>query len=336
MSSLQIDMVIDSQGTAVEDQIYVAQRRRHAVTTIPRDELIPPKRIRQLDDPRRRKPGWRMNLAVEFAKHSETVVDHDRCDDPLVMETLVPFQRALNGVMKRHQYSRSLSETYPGPYWAHMVRHDTIGDRFIVEAYICADASIEDIAAKLDVDPESVWWYEHMYFDVRRHLDNSTWMHTYVFHPAFQTMNCADGVWKAIAWKNALGVHGLEAIANIAEGGSPQADAWLSRTQQMKQVQDVVELFLGSKYTRFDRNNALMGYQSHLSYNLAAESHEALNPAEEHLATVFRAIPGQLSKLSAQEPVGVETNDRNAKLASLFEDRLAANQLKAREAQTVG
>jgi hypothetical protein len=130
-------------------------------------------------------------------------------------------------------------DAFPYMYEAFRLRHD-LDLRAIVEAFILAGETDEQIAQRYGFHPESVGWYEAMYFHVRDRLESVTWVLKSIggilgSRPPL----AADGVLTReqirLTWK-VFGYYGgpsiLEAVLGVLSPGAKQPqqiDAWIDQ-----------------------------------------------------------------------------------------------------------
>lgn len=141
-----------------------------------------------------RSPRWRYDHCLSLVEHSPRPKPASPKDDQYVRtyrRFLLRFHREdATSDSQRHQ----LFSANPGLYYAHSLYHQNDTEwRSILEARILTGASDEDIAETLGTLPETVDWYEQLFFNVRDRIDKQDWIvKTVIGTPAARLANRYD------------------------------------------------------------------------------------------------------------------------------------------------
>lgn len=133
-----------------------------------------------------RRPDWRFERVLKMVDRHPTPGRSTKKDDEYV--------RGLrNFILRYRQYTEEQRERLcyenPGLYFAWLI-HDRASDdqdwemAFMVQSRILARQTDMEIAIEVDTIPETIRWYEHLFFDVRSRLRARDWITKHVLVPA--------------------------------------------------------------------------------------------------------------------------------------------------------
>jgi len=343
MPSLLVDCVQKADGSYEAEDAYIVSKRKAQTMYSSADSNLPPKRIRRkyFCDPTKNAPNWRMELVKNLVGPS-TDFNYDakmgiyRGDDSIVADTLSKYQVHLNMSKNNPSQLSLLKEEFPGPHWAMLINSKNDVERYAIEAYICTGISDAKIAEKFDVDPNDIWWYRKMYFDIDANIDNPVWMNLHVFAPMFTLEETARaGLWRVIGWKHVLGEMGLDSYIDIARKTETDVMEHVQWLTENKHIRDTAELLMSTKHSRFDRSEAFTGYMMLITDRKNRENTGPVSTAEDQIHSLLSLIPGAMSKTPRSETIIVEDH-KGVDMESLFKTKIEAKKKKAQEARTVG
>lgn len=132
-----------------------------------------------------RSPQWRWDRVLEMARRGPTPFRCSRRDDAYIRAGH-KFNRAL-GNREEESERRELFWDTPGLFYAWQIfdKHteDATGGQ-IIQARLLARQSNEEIAKAMSTIPETIEWYEAMFFNVSDRLDNRDWITAQILLPA--------------------------------------------------------------------------------------------------------------------------------------------------------
>lgn len=139
-------------------------------------------------DPRRfdphRRPDWRFERVLQLADRQPVPGRCTKRDDDHVRKMKSFLLRWRN----RSESSREeLLFENPGLYYAYSLHENETDDHeleFIIQSRLLAGQPVEEIAEALGTMPETVSWYEAIFFNVSERLGNHDWVVKHILLPA--------------------------------------------------------------------------------------------------------------------------------------------------------
>jgi len=156
----------------------------------------------------RRPPHWRWAVAHSCSMRPRNYKGKriTRNEDRFIFES-VDYMR-----MKRSNPAAAIARYRP-LYEAESIYFNAspMSEKWAIEAWLCAKASDEEIAARFCLDdPKTVTYYKRLYFDIEYYQENDVQMFLNVMSPAKKSSDPGDDyqyVWKMVGYKH--GVAGL-------------------------------------------------------------------------------------------------------------------------------
>lgn len=123
-----------------------------------------------------REPKWRLNRVLTLVDHEPRPLRSSRRrDDAYIMayrKFLLKFRTC-----EDDEARLAMFPAFPGLFYAHLLYYHPDREwRALVEACILAGMPDEEVAAELSTLPETVTWYERIFFNVRDRLDCEIWI----------------------------------------------------------------------------------------------------------------------------------------------------------------
>jgi hypothetical protein len=228
--------------------------------TVMLEEPVLPDRLTANPDAEFDRPDWRW-LSAEFLRQERAgglaLVDAEqrwinRRLDPLVSTRLLPFLAAYNSDLGPDA-KEALMDSYPGIYWAVKTHESDIITRYFIEAFLMGGADHKNVAVELGTDPNYVWHYEKMFFDIADKRDNARWMEAKVVVPAILT--CPTNYHRqGILWKVIALSYGWEVFsrnAGMYRAMDPQILHQLRELIHSKNNESALIVELTRRITRF-------------------------------------------------------------------------------------
>jgi len=133
------------------------------------------------NDPRRLW-NWRAQRASALVKSGVNTTTLEAYDDDFVLVFTDMLSRREK--VTSEQAWKRIASRYKGAWdaWS-FYRTQSVMTKHLLEAWILADCSDEEIAQLFAMTPAGVRWYEKMYCDVRSRLRNRMFITTYILHP---------------------------------------------------------------------------------------------------------------------------------------------------------
>lgn len=128
------------------------------------------------------KPNWRQQRVLRMLQ----AVPPERCkryDD----EWIKGYKKYLHLWRASESNRTDLMQEYPGIYFAHLIYEGQVRDHdmnLIIEARLLSGASYEEIADTCKTIPETIEWYEKLFFNVQSFLTHHDWILREVLIPA--------------------------------------------------------------------------------------------------------------------------------------------------------
>ena len=129
------------------------------------------------------RPDWRFERVLKLVGRVPTPGRTTKLDDEYIKQARAFMLKWRKGESFREQL---LSED-PGLYYAYMVYDNLHTDpevRFMLEARLLSGQPAEEIAEALKTLPETVSWYEKLFFNTRPFLKHHDWIVKHVLLPA--------------------------------------------------------------------------------------------------------------------------------------------------------
>lgn len=140
-----------------------------------------------------RTPSWRTDRALELVQHRPEPL---RCSRKRDDEYIREYRSFLLKYFRCHTDDgrANLSSGNPGLFYAHVMHHhpDT-EQRAIIQARLLAGLDNEQIAKYWHTLPETIEWYERLFFNVRDRLDAHDWVVKAVLGTAANRISVGDG-----------------------------------------------------------------------------------------------------------------------------------------------
>jgi hypothetical protein len=129
-----------------------------------------------------RPPDWRFQRVLDVVRHRTKQFNRQQDDD--LTRAGYDFVAAMDKVKTEGQYD-DLFLANVGLMFAYnmYMDADAADIRFVIEARILARQSDEKIANKLGTCPETIFWFEKMFFNVRGRLGKRDWIVNTVLKP---------------------------------------------------------------------------------------------------------------------------------------------------------
>lgn len=274
-------------------------------------------------------PDWRYllahRLASDRAERVRAGIQPDplpRTLDPLVGGAIVPFLTARNEA-KTVSDRNGLVERWPGLVWAMGVFESAPMTRYRLEAMFVGGATTEDVAAELRTEPNFVWWYERMFFDLTGHEGDVKWLQDNVFVRALR-QGQVDARYN-IVWKIVAGVFGWQTfVAGNDSAIQPltgEVTNWITAMVRGRAAEDALLV----QVTRvINRYNAPVVVEEHhraedvALRRLAAAGDDAVDDSTAALSGLVRPI---LEALSVRRASMLDVPKLEGPLATVFADR---------------
>lgn len=204
-------------------------------------------------------PDWRWQETDKIFQRISNPADYTpgRNSDPLIATRLLSFVWHLKTATDTFKGEDRAREEYPDQWWALRVYLEEPIVGHFLQAAALANAPVEEIADKLGVAAEQVWWYERMFFDVRHKLDKEVWITLKVLYPSIQRMgplHVSDFLWKALGWCKALGWEHLLNIINPMGSTTPEARARALDMLDRKILEDTLMAVFSRIPNRYNEN----------------------------------------------------------------------------------
>lgn len=310
----------------------IVQRFAHPIDCVPPARVLKP-----YEDIQNRRPSWRADLARELVSSAAgdlRQIQEDRNTDPLVAQQLIPYYQARD-TSKNAASDLAVINKYPGQGWATRVYDDKLDDRWLLEAYVMADLPASDIAQALGTDEHAIWWYERMFFDVRQQLDNARWLAARVLMPALSYGHGPrDYMMKAVGWKHALGITGVDALSQYFKQLPTAVRDHLRGLADSKIVIDAVSATLPrGEIKSFERPHVIEGYLQFCA-GLDGRKNDDQSTVARHFTTALEILNGtvrtagrsdtqkMLGSVEAQAEVSKDLARRRAERAKVEDDVL--------------
>lgn len=129
------------------------------------------------------RPDWRFERVLKLVGRVPTPGRTTKLDDEHIKEARSFMLRWRKGEAAREQ----LLQENPGLYYAHMVHDNLHTDpevRFMMEARLLSGQPPEEIAEALKTLPQTVTWYEKIFFNIKPFLSHHDWIVKHVLLPA--------------------------------------------------------------------------------------------------------------------------------------------------------
>ena len=129
------------------------------------------------------RPDWRFERVLKLVGRVPAPGRTTKLDDEHIKEARSFMLRWRKGEAAREQ----LLQENPGLYYAYMVYDNLHTDpevRFMMEARLLAGQPSEEIAESLKTLPQTVTWYEKIFFNIKPFLSHHDWIVKHVLLPA--------------------------------------------------------------------------------------------------------------------------------------------------------
>ena len=129
------------------------------------------------------RPSWRFDRVLKMIGRSPVPMRTTIRDDAYIRDTRAFMLRWRKGERERMR----LQDEMPGLYFAYQIWDRVERDpevQFMVEARLLANQDIAEIADAIKTIPETIEWYEAVFFNVLPHLRHHDWIMKHVLLPA--------------------------------------------------------------------------------------------------------------------------------------------------------
>jgi len=129
------------------------------------------------------RPDWRFERVLRLVSRVPTPGRTTKRDDPHIKDARSFMLRWNRG----EEWRENLLDEDPGLYYAHSIFTNLHMDpevKFMLEARLLADQPMEDIADCLKTLPETISWYEKLFFNVSPFLRHHDWIVKHVLLPS--------------------------------------------------------------------------------------------------------------------------------------------------------
>ena len=125
-------------------------------------------------------PNWRWQRVVELVDDKATP---SRNDEDIIVRTWRFLKRKKVASVMR---MTTLKKDYPDIFAANKMYEDESDFRWLLEAALCTEAKIEDIAKDFQLDVVAIETYEKLFWDVRAHLGSPPYVEANILRPALR------------------------------------------------------------------------------------------------------------------------------------------------------
>ena len=129
------------------------------------------------------RPDWRFERVLRLVSRVPAPGRTTKRDDEHIKAARSFMLRWNRG----EEWRENLLDENPGLYYAHSIYANLHMDpevKFMLEARLLADQPIEEIADRLKTMPETVSWYERLFFNVSPFLQHHDWIVKHVLLPS--------------------------------------------------------------------------------------------------------------------------------------------------------
>jgi hypothetical protein len=129
------------------------------------------------------RPDWRFERVLRLVGRVPTPGRTTKRDDSYIKQARSFVLRWRKGEEARE----ALLYENPGLYYAYLIYdrlHSDPETRFMLEARLLANQNVNEIAQSLKTMPETVSWYEKLFFNVNPFLENHDWVVKHVLLPS--------------------------------------------------------------------------------------------------------------------------------------------------------
>lgn len=127
-------------------------------------------------------PTWRWDLITSLLENGEEL---PRSHPDTWLRQGFTFMRKYENAKEHTRFIRLLAD-YPAIYAAHELYMDWTSERWVIEAAVIADVSVEEISEHAGHPEEVVTAYEMLFYDIRKKLSARGWIMNRVMMPAIQ------------------------------------------------------------------------------------------------------------------------------------------------------
>jgi hypothetical protein len=286
-------------------------------------------------------PDWRYRLAGRLAADRQASVRAGvapaplpRSLDPLLVKDILPFLAAREEARTVADRDRLVRER-PGLVWAMGVFEHARMTRYRLEAMFLGGASAADAAGVLGVEPNFVWWYERLFFDVRGHEGDARWLRDNVFVPALAAGG-RDARYNVV-WKIVAGLFGWKTfVAGNDDAVQPLLPGVAAGITDMVRLRTAEDACLAQVTRVINRYNCLEVVEEHHRAaevelrRLAAVADDRIADRGEVLAALVRPI---LSALSVKRASAADVPVPEGPLAGIFDRRDRENAERRRRVE---
>lgn len=134
-----------------------------------------------------RTPTWRFDRLTELLGRDPVQYPNPRRDDPLIRKAF-RFLRLIRAA-ETEEAQVALFPKNPGLYYAYMIhQEEDPANRRYIETRLLAQQTDYEIAYTLATLPETITWYEALFYNIRDRINNRDWILRQVLGPAIERM----------------------------------------------------------------------------------------------------------------------------------------------------
>jgi hypothetical protein len=300
---------------------------RDARDYVPVSKLTPPRTPgRRVSIYDKEWPDWRWREADKIFNSISNPSDYKpgRDADPLIAANIVPFVWHMKTGSSGYAAAQNMRMRYPDLWWAHNVSKESPIKEYFMQAAIMAGVPTGDIADKLCVYDEQVWWYEKTFFDVRDFLQDDVWVISSVLYPSLQRMgplHIQDFMWKALAWRSGLDWETFLHLINPVEPLAGEARMHVLGMLDRKIIEDTLLAVFSRVPNRFNENFIVDQYLKILEIDKDADTSSGDRQKDSNLLVLMKTIQNSFHMASIDHDFdGVEPR-AHTELVSAFQER---------------
>jgi hypothetical protein len=234
---------------------------------------------------------WRWKQAKDYSDQDKLGYkpNFSREDDALVVQYIKPYIYKYGPGPTKTDIEESFTGVVTEPelkalHWANKLRTspESTTLRYMLEAFLCSEATIEEISEQLLIPPANIWWYRKSFLDVEGILDNPCRMTADLLFSSRNVIpKVEDFFWKAVAWKHGLGSAGLKQLVHPTFGLSPAALKLLRDIIEHKMATDTVQALHTRSINSYNENLVIDQFQRNIEISSKGGSEEGSGSSKE-------------------------------------------------------
>jgi hypothetical protein len=238
-----------------------------------------------------RSPRWRFNRVEDIARNNRAP---SRVQDDAQIREGVRFVRAWDRV-KTEDDRDALLQSAMGLFYAYELHeHEDPDVRFVVEARILAGQSDEQIASLNGALPETIYWYEALFYNVRDRLLAHDYIVVRIHKQAHENESSHDIKIKQIGFFGGPVVLN-DLLQGFADGPRPADPADLpAYYDRMQRAKLRSKAFVSALDMDIDRHNVMQLLEVHCQLMEAQRG----SPLTDEPSDATRAVDGLLAELN--------------------------------------